>query len=113
MTADAKAERERSAGQTWKESTSEETVTLRLIMPDRWLEQVTELPLGTTVEEAKELGLRDLLQRDTDHPDHFYVEYAERQVPDESLTLAELGAQDGEILSIRAYDLGHFPRFGG
>ena len=113
MTADPKAERERSAGQTWRKSTSEETVTLRLIMPDRWLEQVTELPLGTRVEEAKRLGLRDLLQRETDEPGHFYVEYAERQVPDESVTLAELGAQDGEILSIRAYDLGHYPRFGG
>jgi hypothetical protein len=113
MTADAKAERERSAGQSWRESSARETVTLRIIMPDRWLEQVTELPLGTTVEEAKRMGLRDLLQRDIDHPGHFYVEYAERQVPDESITLAELGTQDGEILSIRAYDLGHYPRFRG
>ncbi|MDP2481249.1 MAG: hypothetical protein Q8W51_12825 [Candidatus Palauibacterales bacterium] len=113
MTADAKAHRDRSAGQGWRESSSEETVTLRLIMPDHWLEQVTELPLGTSVQEAKRLGLRDLLQRDTDRPGDFYVEYAERRVPDESITLAELGAQDGEILSIRAYDLGHYPRFAG
>lgn len=90
-----------------------ERIVLRLVMPDRWLEQVEELPLSATVEEAKRLGLRELLRRDTDDPDDFYVEYAERQVPDESVTLEELGAQPREILSIRAYDLGHYPRFQG
>lgn len=88
-------------------------VVLRLVMPDRWLEHVARLPLSTTVEEAKEMGLRELLQRETDRPEDFYVEYAEQQVPDESRTLGELGAEDGEIFSIRAYDLGHYPRFRG
>ncbi|HKK27186.1 MAG TPA: hypothetical protein VKB18_03825 [Gemmatimonadota bacterium] len=88
-------------------------VVLRLVMPDRWLEHVTRLPLSTTLAEAKEMGLRELLQRDTDRPDDFYVEYAEQQVPDESRTLGEIGVEDGEILSIRAYDLGHYPRFAG
>ncbi len=88
-------------------------LTVRLIMPDRWLEHVAELPSTTTLDEAKRLGLRSLLLRDTDDPADFYVEYAEKRLPDESLTLAELGVQDREALSIRAYDLGHYPRFGG
>jgi len=95
------------------DASGEDRIPLRLVMPDRWLEHVEELPLSTTVEEAKRLGLRRLLDRDTDDPDDFYVEYAERQVPDESVTLREIGAQPREILSIRAYDLGHYPRFRG
>lgn len=90
-----------------------ERITLRLVMPDRWLEHVEELPLSVSIEEAKRIGLREMLARDTDRPEDFYVEYAERQVPDESITLEELGAQPREILSIRAYDLGHYPRFRG
>ena len=89
------------------------TLPVRLVMPDRWLEHVEELPPDTTVEEAKRIGLRKMLLRDTDRPSDFYVEYAERQVPDESVTLEALGVQPREILSIRAYDLGHYPRFEG
>ncbi|UCG76869.1 MAG: hypothetical protein JSV95_06205 [Gemmatimonadota bacterium] len=88
-------------------------ITVRLIMPDRWLEHVAELPATTTLAEAKRIGLRALLLRDSDDPGDFYVEYAEKQVPDESMTLSELGVQEREALSIRAYDLGHYPRFRG
>lgn len=91
----------------------EATIPVRLVMPDRWLEHVEDLPPDTTVEEAKAIGLRRMLLRDTDRPADFYVEYAERQVPDETVTLEELGVQPREILSIRAYDLGHYPRFEG
>ncbi len=94
-------------------SGGEEAIPVRLVMPDRWLEHVEELPLDTKVEEAKAIGLRRMLLRDTDRPTDFYVEYAERQVPDETITLEELGVQPREILSIRAYDLGHYPRFEG
>lgn len=89
------------------------SVTVRLVMPDRWLEHRAELPSSTTVAAAKEQGLRALLQRDTDDPAHFYVEYAERQVSDESQSLQEIGFQAREILAIRAYDLGHYRRFEG
>ena len=102
-----------SGGSDASPAGSEDTVELRLIMPDRWLEHVAELPLSTTVEEAKRFGIRALLQREGDDPDDFYVEYAERQVPDESVTLSELGVDAREVLSIRAYDLGHYPRFHG
>ncbi|MCL7927179.1 MAG: hypothetical protein M8860_06375 [marine benthic group bacterium] len=90
-----------------------DTVTVRLVMPDRWLEHVQLLPLSTTLREAKTLGLRTLLQRSTDDPSDYYVEYAERRIRDEGLTLADLGFRPREILSIRAYDLGHYKRFEG
>lgn len=89
------------------------TFTVRLVMPDRWLEQVAELPASTSVAEAKADGLRLLLQRDTDDPNDYYVEYAERQVKDESRSLADIGFRPREILAIRAYDLGHYRRFEG
>jgi hypothetical protein len=89
------------------------SLTVRLIMPDRWLEHVEELPATTSLEEAKQIGLRAMLLRDSDEPDDFYVEYAEKRVVDESVTLGELGVQGREVVSIRAYDLGHYPRFNG
>ena len=92
---------------------SAEAIPVRLIMPDRWLEHVTELPADTTVAKAKELGLRAMLQRASDDPADFYVEYAEREVPDESRTLGDLGVEPRGVLSIRAYDLGHYRRFRG
>lgn len=91
----------------------QEMTTVRLVMPDRWLEQVVELPTDISVADTKAEGLRLLLQRNVDDPADYYVEYAERQVPDESLTLAEIGFQSREIFAIRAYDLGHYPRFSG
>ncbi len=89
------------------------TFIVRLVMPDRWLEQVAELPASTSVAEAKADGLRLLLQRDTDDPDDYYVEYAERQVKDETRSLADIGFRPREMLAIRAYDLGHYRRFEG
>jgi hypothetical protein len=90
-----------------------QSATVRLVMPDRWLEHVETLPLSMPVREAKARGLRALLQRSTDDPDAYFVEYAERQVRDEERTLGEIGFQDREILLIRAYDLGHPRRFEG
>lgn len=90
-----------------------ESVVLRLVMPDRWLEQVEEIPLDRSVQDTKAHGLKALLLRETDDPSDFFVEYAERRVPDESVSLRELGVQDKEIFSIRAYDLGHYRRFEG
>lgn len=94
-------------------SSAEVPLTVRLVMPDRWLEHVVELPAATSVSDAKRLGLTALLLRDTDDPDDYYVEYAERQVPDESVSLGDLGFRSREILSIRAYDLGHYRSFAG
>ena len=88
-------------------------VTVRLVMPDRWLEHIVELPPSTPLVEAKRLGLVAMLQREGDDPADYYVEYAERKIDDESSTLAEVGFRSRDILSIRAYDLGHYRRFEG
>lgn len=89
------------------------TITVRLVMPDRWLEHVAELPTQTTVEDAKRMGLRAMLLRDTDDPADYYVEYAERKVTDEAASLGTIGFRTRDILSIRAYDLGHYRAFEG
>ncbi|MBT8461132.1 MAG: hypothetical protein KJO44_01325 [Gemmatimonadetes bacterium] len=89
------------------------TVTVRLVMPDRWLEHIAELPTRTSVEDAKRLGLRTMLLRETDDPADYFVEYAERKVPDESASLQDIGFRPRDILSIRAYDLGHYRAFEG
>ena len=94
-------------------STPADTVIVRMVMPDRWLEQVEALPVSTPVREVKAIGLRAMLQRSTDDPADYYLEYAERRVRDEDVSLAELGFRPREILSIRAYDLGHYKRFEG
>jgi hypothetical protein len=89
------------------------TAVVRLVMPDRWLEHVVELPVHTSVEQAKQLGLRAMLLRETDDPADYYVEYAERKVLDETASLAAIGFRPRDILSIRAYDLGHYRAFDG
>ena len=92
---------------------SNKQITIRLIMPDRWLEHVVELATDTTVAEAKALGITEMLQRTSDNPADFYAEFAEREITDETQTLDELGLQSRGMLSIRAYDLGHYRRFEG
>ena len=82
-------------------------------MPDRWLEHVVELATDTTVSEAKALGITEMLQRTSDNPADFYAEFAEREITDETKTLDEAGLQSRDMLSIRAYDLGHYRRFEG
>ena len=93
--------------------TDDTRLIVRLVMPDRWLEHVVDLPATTAVSDAKRLGLEALLLRATDDPADYYVEYAERKVPDESVSLGQLGFRSREILSIRAYDLGHYKPFAG
>ncbi|WP_419950773.1 hypothetical protein [Candidatus Palauibacter sp.] len=90
-----------------------ERITVRLIMPDRWLEHVAELPSDTTVEAAKAFGIREMLQRASDDPADFYTEFSERRIRDETRTLADVGVTARGVLSIRAYDLGHYPPFRG
>ena len=104
---------EAASGDTAGSVDSAGTVTVRLAMPDRWLEHVAELPTETTVKDAKRMGLQAMLLRETDDPADFYVEYAERKVPDEAATLGAIGFRSRDILCIRAYDLGHYRAFEG
>jgi len=90
-----------------------DVAVLRLVMPDRWLEEAMEIPLSASVREAKTTGLRSLLQRDTDDPADFYVEFREKKVRDEQVSLASLGVEAGSVVMIRAYDKGQLPPFDG
>jgi hypothetical protein len=54
-----------------------------------------------------------LLLRTVDNPDDFYVDFAEKRVRNEAVTLAALGIASNSALFIRAYDLGHYPDFKG
>jgi hypothetical protein len=93
--------------------TASESIKVRLTMPDRWLEHVVQLSSDMSVSEAKVLGIREMLQRTSDDPTDFYTEYDEKEVVDESRSLSQLGIRPNGVLSIRAYDLGHYPRFVG
>ena len=104
---------ETASGDAARAVDSAGTTTVRLVMPDRWLEHVVELAADTTVEHAKKVGLRAMLLRETDDPADYYVEYAERKVLDEAASLAAIGFRPRDILSIRAYDLGHYRAFEG
>lgn len=92
---------------------SADTITVRLIMPDRWLEHVVDLPIDMSISEAKALGIREMLQRGSDDPSQFYTEYEEREIVDESRSIGQAGIGANGVLSIRGYDLGHYPRFHG
>ena len=54
-----------------------------------------------------------MLQRSSDDPADFYTEFAERRIRDETRTLADVGIGARGVLSIRAYDLGHYAPFRG
>jgi hypothetical protein len=54
-----------------------------------------------------------MLLRETDDPADYYVEYAERKVPDEAASLGAIGFRSRDIFCIRAYDLGHYRAFEG
>lgn len=84
-----------------------DTVRIRCVMPDRWLETHLDIEDTTRVREVKRRCLETLLgTRDVD-PGAYYVEHLEREVSDESLTLRELEVRDRGVISIRPYDLNH------
>lgn len=90
-----------------------ETLTVRVIVPDLWREQRMEFGRHTAVGDIKQAALPTLLGRDDVDPSAYYVEYFEKEVLDESRTLADLGVPEGGVISLRAYDLDHPPPFEG
>lgn len=90
-----------------------EKLHLRVVMPDLWRDGRMELAPETPISELKERALPELLKRTDFDPSEYYVEYFENEVLDESKTLADLGVEDGGMLSIRPYDLDHPPPFRG
>lgn len=92
---------------------SEEMLEIRVIVPDQWREQKMEFAPGTSVGAIKERALPELLGTGAIDTSTYYVEYFEKEILDESRTLAELGVPQGGVISLRPYDLDHPPPFSG
>ncbi len=92
---------------------AEETLKVRVIVPDLWRERKMEFAPNTSVAAIKQAALPKLLGDDDVDPSAYYIEYFEKEVLDESRTLAELGVPEGGVISIRAYDLDHPAPFKG
>lgn len=84
-----------------------ELLKIRVIAPDFWRERKMEFATATSVGEIKVRALPELLGRSDVDPAAYYLEYFEKEVLDESRTLADLGVPDGGVLSIRPYDVDH------
>ena len=91
----------------------EAKIKLRVIAPDLWRESKLEFAPDTPVGEIKQQALPELLRRADFDPRAYYVEYFEKEVLDESRTLAELGVPENGVISIRPFDVDHPPPFDG
>ncbi len=90
-----------------------ETLRVRCIFPDGWLESRLEAPADTSLEELKRRALQAMFQSDSVDARAFYVEFREKEIWEESVTLRELGVTDGAVVSIRRHDLHHPPPYRG
>jgi hypothetical protein len=90
-----------------------EMLKIRVIVPDTWTEKKVELPTDTAVGAIKEQFLAELLGASDVDPGDYYVEYFEKEVLDESTTLADLGVAENGVISLRPYDMDHPPPFKG
>jgi hypothetical protein len=86
---------------------------IRVIAPDLWRERKVEFAPDTTVRTIKEAILPELLGATDVDTSTYYVEYFEKEVDDESSTLADLEVPENGIISIRPYDLDHPAPFSG
>ncbi len=86
---------------------------IRVIAPDVWREKKVELEPDTAVSAIKEQYLAELLGASEVDPGNYYVEYFEKEILDESRTLADLEVPDNGVISLRPYDMGHPPPFNG
>lgn len=90
-----------------------ETRHIRIIAPDLWRERRMAFEADTPVSAIKLEALPGLLGKSEFDPAAYYVEYFEKEVLDESRTLADLDVPDGGVISIRAYDIDHPAPFSG
>ena len=86
---------------------------IRVVMPDLWREESLEVSAEKPVAELKRELLPKLLRGADGDPSEYYVEYFEKEVLDESQTLADLRVPDKGVVLIRPYDLDHPPPFRG
>ncbi len=92
---------------------SGELIQIRVIVPDEWREQKMEFAPETSVAAIKEKALPELLGTAEIDASTYYVEYFEKEVLDESSTLADLGVPQGGVISLRPYDMDHPRPFEG
>lgn len=84
-----------------------EMLHIRVIAPDLWRERRMAFQADTPIGTIKREALPGLLGRPEFDPAAYYVEYFEKEVRDESRTLADLEVPDSGVISIRAYDIDH------
>lgn len=92
---------------------AEDTLSIRVTLPDRWRERKMEFSSETPVGVIKEQALPLLLGKSDVDSGAYYVEYFEKEVRDESRTLADLNITSGAVILLRPYDLDHPPPFRG
>lgn len=92
---------------------AEGKMKVRVIAPDLWRESKLEVAPDTPVGELKRRALPELFAGGSFDPDSYYVEYFEKEVLDESRTLAELQVPENGVVSIRQFDVDHPPPFEG
>jgi hypothetical protein len=92
---------------------SGDSLQVRVIVPDQWREQKMEFAHDTTIGAIKEQALPVLLGTGEIDASTYYVEYFEKEVLDESRTLADLGVPPGGVISLRPYDTDHPRPFEG
>jgi hypothetical protein len=90
-----------------------DSLKIRVIAPDLWREERMEFAPDTPVAAVKERALPVLFGANETNPSDYYVEYLEKEVPDEGTTLAGLKIRDGAVISIRRYDIDHPKPFDG
>ncbi len=86
---------------------------IRVIAPDSWSELKMEFAPSTPVGEIKRIALPELMRKGEVDASAYYVEYFEKEILDESRTLADLEVPQGGVISIRPYDIAHPPPFRG
>lgn len=86
---------------------AEGSLRIRVIAPDTWSELKMEFAPNTPVSAIKASALPQLLRASDVDPSAYYVEYFEKEILDESRTLADLAVPEGGVISIRPYDLDH------
>jgi hypothetical protein len=92
---------------------SGDMLKIRVIVPDDWRERQMEFAHDTPVRAIKEQALPQILGNIEIDPSTYYVEYFEKEVLDESRTLADLGVPENGVISLRPYDMDHPPPFTG
>jgi hypothetical protein len=92
---------------------TEGKLRVRVTMPDLWREQKMEFAPETPVSLVKQQALPALLQQSDIDASIYYVEYFEKEVLDETRTLADLGVPSNGVISLRPYDMDHPAPFNG